>query len=69
MEGNRIWVCGVDALWYPVCSLLRKLILILTCVFLQSNPTISIFSVNFQIILMAIFVGMGEPFSLKSDWF
>lgn len=62
IRDQKSWVCGLHSLWYPFISQLRKLLLILTCVFLQHNPTLSIFSVNFQILLMAIFIGMGEPF-------
>ena len=52
---------------YPVCNLLRKLVLILTCVFLSDYPILSIFSVNLQILFMIIVIGTIEPFTKKSN--
>lgn len=58
---------GKKALWYPVCNLSRKLVLILTCVLLSDYPILSIFSVILQILFMIIAIGTSEPFTKKSD--
>jgi len=52
---------------YPVVSLVRKLMLALTVVFMQESTTFSLFAVNFQILAMIIMIGLTEPFAKKRD--
>jgi len=53
---------------YPVLGQVRKLILAFTMVFLQNWPNFSIFSINFQTLMMIIMIGLTTPFKSKGDF-
>jgi hypothetical protein len=51
---------------YPVVSMIRKIWLILTVVYMQEQPTFSIFAVNFQSQIMLMVVGLISPFATRT---
>lgn len=66
IEGLNLKRNGSIVLLYPLFSLIRRLILVLTCVYLKSYPVFSIFSINFQTLFMIMIVGLMCPYSLRS---
>lgn len=53
-------------LCYPLISLLRRLLLGLTCVYLKNHPLFSILSVFFHTLFMICTIGLMSPYSEKS---
>lgn len=67
MDGLNVKRNGRIVLLYPLISLIRRLILVVTCVYLTEFPVFSIFSINFQSQILIMTVGLISPFSLKSS--